>query len=233
MMVRVVIAIDGPAASGKGVIARALARHYGFAHLDTGLLYRALANLLINEGADEEFISEAQAVAGAKRLPTIVNLEQLEKNPNLRKERIGGVASRIAVYPKVRAELRALQRQFAIQPPGQAPGVVMEGRDIATVICPWAQVKLFIDASLETRSRRRLLEMSQDFQTVSEEEIRCSLAQRDRIDRGRDVAPLRQHKDALLLDTSKLDIKESIAQGILLVETQLREAAKQDSGTRG
>lgn len=231
MTTPVVIAIDGTAASGKGVIARALARHYGFAHLDTGLLYRALANRLINIGTCGESVSVEQAIAAARRMRTGMKLELLEQDPTLREEHIGTLASRIAAFAKVRAELRELQRQFATRPPNQAPGAVMEGRDIASVICPWAQVKLFIDASLEARSRRRFLELKQNIRPISEDEVRHSLEQRDLRDREREVAPLRQDKDALLLDTSNLDIKESIVQGILLVETRLREAAKQSQKT--
>lgn len=209
----VVIAIDGPAASGKGVIAQAVARHYRFAHLDTGLLYRAVGWLVL----DAPEFSETAAAAAARRL----RREGLEGIPRgesvLRQENVGAVASRVAAMGAVREELRELQREFAARPPGDAAGAVLEGRDIGTVVCPEAEVKLYVEASLEARARRRFLEMG----SAAESEIRASLEARDRRDRERSIAPLRRADTALLLDTSELSIQESISQAIAICATQL------------
>ena len=219
-----IIAIDGPAASGKGVIARAVAAHFGFAHLDTGLLYRALGYTL---RATPDF-SEADAVAAAKTMHGEGLAMLLGQEAILRQENVGALASRVAMLSRVRKELRAWQRQFAAHPPGDAAGAVLEGRDIATVICPEAQVKLYVDASLDARAQRRFLEMKRAAEAdgkpsvgISAAEIRTALEVRDRLDRQRNVAPLRRADSALLLDNSKLGIQESIARGIALVESRI------------
>ncbi len=223
----IVIAIDGPAASGKGTIAQAIAQHYNFAHLDTGLLYRAIANVLITNGTLDP--TAEQAVEAAKHIRDEIPLEQLESNTKLRNEKVSTTASVVAAIPQVREQLVLLQRNFAEHPPGNAAGVVMEGRDIATVICPWAQVQLYVDASLEARARRRFEEMAARAKTAgtkpifsSEQEILQILAERDKRDIQRSNAPLKKAQNALLLDTTKLDIKESIARSIDLVEARLR-----------
>lgn len=223
----IVIAIDGPAASGKGTIARAIAQHYNFAHLDTGLLYRAIANILItNETLDP---TTEQAVEVAKRIRDEIPLGQLEGDAKLRSEKVSTTASVVAAIPQVREQLVVLQRNFAKHPPNNAAGVVMEGRDIATVICPWAQVQLYVDASLEARARRRFEEMVARAKTTgtkpifsSEQEVLKILAKRDKRDTQRSNAPLKKAQNALLLDTTKLDIKESIARSIDLIEARLR-----------
>ncbi|WP_449043824.1 (d)CMP kinase [Paracoccus versutus] len=182
------IAIDGPAASGKGTIARALARHFGFAHLDTGLLYRAVGA----KGGDP--IAAARALAP----------EDLAR-PDLRSAEAGQAASRVAAIPEVRAALVEFQRRFA----RSQPGAVLDGRDIGTVICPEAELKLYVTASDEIRARRRALELGAD-----ETRILAELRERDARDAARAVAPMRPADDALLLDTSEMTIDEAVARAI-------------------
>lgn len=187
-----IIAIDGPAASGKGTIARALAAHFGFHHLDTGLLYRAV---------------------GAKGGDPVAAARTLEKTdlsrPDLRSAEAGQAASRIAAIPEVRAALLAFQHRFA----GQEPGAVLDGRDIGTVICPGAPVKLYVTASDQVRAQRRAAELGADpVQMLAE------LQERDRRDRERATAPLRPAEDAVVLDTSNLTITDAIAQAVAVVD---------------
>lgn len=182
------IAIDGPAASGKGTIARALARHFGFHHLDTGLLYRAVG------------VKGGDPVAAARAL----SAEDLARG-DLRSAEAGQAASRIAAIPEVRAALVDFQRDFA----RQEPGVVMDGRDIGTVICPGAELKLFVTASDAVRARRRAAELGAD-----EARILTELRERDARDAARDVSPMRQAEDAFLLDTSEMTIETAVAQAL-------------------
>ncbi|ABL71850.1 (d)CMP kinase [Paracoccus denitrificans] len=182
------IAIDGPAASGKGTIARALARHFGFAHLDTGLLYRAVGA----KGGDP--------VAAARALAP----EDLARD-DLRSAEAGQAASRVAAIPEVRAALVEFQRRFA----RSEPGAVLDGRDIGTVICPEAELKLYVTASDAVRARRRALELGAD-----EARILVELRERDARDAARDVAPMRPAEDALLLDTTEMSIDEAVARAI-------------------
>lgn len=187
-----VIAIDGPAASGKGTVARALARHFGFPHLDTGLLYRATG------------LRGGDPVAAARSL-TPADLAR----DDLRSAAAGQAASRIATIPEVRAALLAFQHRFA----AQEPGAVLDGRDIGTVICPDAPVKLYVVASDEVRAARRAVELGADpVQMLAE------LRERDRRDSDRAAAPLRPAADAVLIDTSNLAIEEAVAAAIAAVE---------------
>ncbi|WP_134679909.1 (d)CMP kinase [Paracoccus ravus] len=185
------IAIDGPAASGKGTIARALAGHFGFAHLDTGLLYRAVGA----KGGDP--------IAAARNLST-TDLDRRD----LRSAEAGQAASRVAAIPEVRAALIEFQRRFA----EAEPGAVLDGRDIGTVICPEADLKLYVTASDDVRARRRALELGAD-----EAKILLELRERDARDAARDVAPMRPAEDAVLLDTSALAIDEAVQIAIGLV----------------
>ena len=182
------IAIDGPAASGKGTIARALARHFGFSHLDTGLLYRAVGAL----GGDP--VAAAQALVP----------RDLARD-DLRTAAAGQAASRVAAIPEVRAALVDFQRRFALT----EPGAVLDGRDIGTVICPAANLKLYVTASDEVRARRRALELGADATATLSE-----LRERDARDAARDVAPMRPADDALLLDTSDMTIDDAVARAI-------------------
>lgn len=184
------IAIDGPAAAGKGTIARALATHFGFAHLDTGLLYRAVGVL----GGDP--------IAAARGLRP----EDIARD-GLRSAEAGQAASRVAAIPEVRAALVDFQRRFA----RNEPGAVLDGRDIGTVICPDAALKLYVTASDQVRARRRALELGAD-----EAEMLRQLRERDARDGARDVAPMRAAHDAIMLDTSAMAIDEAVARAIAL-----------------
>jgi cytidylate kinase len=205
-----VIAVDGPAASGKGTIARALARHFGLPHMDTGLLYRAVALNLMRMGGDpsNEF--------AATRACDIAQIDL--SDPELRSEAIGGIASRISTYPSVRAALLDRQRNFAAQP----GGAVLDGRDVGTVIAPSAQVKLFVTASPEVRAGRRLRELDSRGMHAHFDEILADIRSRDARDAEREAAPLQKAPDALTLDTSDLDPDQSAARAIAMVEDAMK-----------
>jgi cytidylate kinase len=211
---RVVIAVDGPAASGKGTIARALARHFGLPHMDTGTLYRAAALNLWRWGGDPS--SEFEAVRACEDLGS--NFE----DPELRSEPVSSIASRISVYPAVREALLERQRAFA----AQAAGAVLDGRDIGTVIAPAAEVKLFVTASEEVRAQRRVRELLERGMPAHFEDVLCDLRARDARDSGRDSAPLAKAPDAIELDTSHLDAAAAIDRAIALVEKRLADARK-------
>ena len=204
-----IIAVDGPTASGKGTIARALADHFRLPHLDTGLLYRAVGRQVALNGGDPD--DEADALAACD-FPT-----ELLEEPELRSEVTGGFASRVSVHPAVRKALFHRQRAFALQP----GGAVLDGRDIGTVIAPEADVKLFVTASVEARAKRRFLEMTEADRPAELLEITADLAARDHRDRNRAEAPLREADDAVVLDTSDLDRKAAITAAIALVESAL------------
>ena len=207
-----IIAVDGPAASGKGTIARALARHFDLPHLDTGLLYRAVALNLLRWGGDPE--SEFAAVRAC-------DFSQVDfADQELKSEAVGGVASRISAYPAVRAALLERQRAFAAQP----GGAVLDGRDIGTVIAPEADVKLYVTASVEARARRRWKEMQQRGEPHTLQDIEDDLRRRDQRDRTRAEAPLRAAEDAVVLDTSDLGPEQAISKAIELVEERLARA---------
>ena len=204
-----VIAVDGPAASGKGTIARALATRFKLPHMDTGLLYRAAALNLFRFGGDPGNEFEAMRACDL----TSVSLD----DPDLRSEIVGSIASRISAYPSVREQLLERQRRFA----GQRGGAVLDGRDIGTVIAPNAAVKLFVTASVEVRARRRLAELLSRGISAHLDDVVIDLKARDARDSGRSSAPLVQARDAELLDTSEMEIDEAIAAAIALVEKHL------------
>ncbi|HEV2818186.1 MAG TPA: (d)CMP kinase [Allosphingosinicella sp.] len=205
-----IVAVDGPAASGKGTIARALARHYRLPHMDTGLLYRATAlNLLLLGGDPESEFAAARAT----------DLSQIDfDDPELKSETVGGVASRISAYPLVREALLERQRRFA----AQAGGAVLDGRDIGTVIAPAADAKLFVTARPEIRAGRRVAELRARGLDVHFAEILADIRARDARDSGRDAAPLVMAADAILLDTSDLDVDAAAAAAIAAVEGRRR-----------
>ena len=207
-----VIAVDGPAASGTGTIARALARHFGLPHMDTGLLYRAVALNLFRFGGDPG--NELEAVRACDL--SVISFEDDE----LRSEVIGSYASRISAYPAVRAHLLERQRMFA----GQAGGAVLDGRDIGSVIAPDARLKLFVTASPDVRAKRRLAELIKRGMNVHYDEVLQDIRARDERDSGREVAPLVQADDALLLDTSTMDVEQAIAAALALVDAALRDS---------
>lgn len=204
-----IIAVDGPTASGKGTIARAIALHFGLPHLDTGLLYRAAGYRLRLNGGDPD--NEADALAACD-----FPLGMLEE-PELRSEMVGGLASRVSVHPAVRRALLERQRSFAHQP----GGAVLDGRDIGTVIAPEADAKLYVTASVDARAQRRFREMGETGYCVELKAIARDLAERDRRDSERAEAPLRAADDAILLDTSDLGREEAIAEAIRLVAEKL------------
>ena len=208
-----VVAIDGPAASGKGTVARRLAATLGFAHLDTGLLYRAVGLAVIEAGGNP---SDA---AAATRAAKALNLARLE-DPALRGDVAGSAASKVAAVPAVREALHAFQRNFAKSPPG-GRGAVLDGRDIATVICPDADVKLFITATPEIRARRRYLELASQGSAWTEREVLADIRTRDERDMSRPVAPLARSADAHLLDTSDLDIETAVGRALSIVRAAL------------
>jgi cytidylate kinase len=213
-----VIAVDGPAASGKGTIARALARRLRLPHMDTGLLYRAVALNLWRWGGDPG--NEFEAVRAAQELGFD------HEDPELRSEPVSKIASSISAYPAVRAALLERQQDFAQQP----GGAVLDGRDIGTVIAPDADVKLFVTASPEVRAERRMKELSERGMNAHYEEVLADIHARDDRDTHRAAAPLRQAEDAMLLDTSDLDVSDAIAAALKLVEDRIRDrrAAHED-----
>lgn len=204
------IAVDGPAASGKGTIARALGRHFGVPHLDTGALYRVVALSALRAGLE---LTDGPAV-GAKA--AALDLSLLE-DPELRGAQTGEAASRVSALPEVRAALLAFQKAFAAQP----GGAVLDGRDIGTVIAPEAQAKLFVTAAPEIRAHRRYIELTSAGRDVSEERVLADIVARDARDMGRADAPLRQAADADLLDTSELDIAAAVRRAVELISRQL------------
>lgn len=201
-----IIAVDGPAASGKGTIARALARHYNLPHLDTGLLYRAVAATVLRAGLDPASETDATASCGFE--------DALLDDPWLRTDEVGKVASVVSAHPSVRAALLERQRKFAQQP----GGAVLDGRDIGTVIAPDADVKLFVKATPTIRAQRRHLELRKQGANVSLDKVLADIRARDERDSHRSEAPLRQAEDAELLDTSFLSVDAAIQRAIALVE---------------
>ena len=218
MTTPVVIAIDGPGASGKGTLARRLAAHLGYVYLDTGAMYRAVALQLLRSGADPA--DPAAALRAAQNLDT-----GLLDDPQLRTDRVGAAASRVAAYDDVRQALMVFQRGFATNPPGNAPGAVLDGRDIGTIICPEAQVKLFVTASPEARARRRYLELQARGEAATEADVLASLQTRDDRDRTRAAAPLRPALDAHLLDTTNLSIDDAFAVALAAISGKLAPGA--------
>lgn len=207
-----VIAIDGTFASGKGTLGKALAAHYGLAYLDTGKLYRATAKRVLDSGGD--VMNEADGEAAAKRL----SLDDL-LDPILKSGPIGAAASKVSVHPAVRAALFDFQRNFA------AKGAVLDGRDIGTVICPDADVKLYVTASPETRAHRRHAELTGYGEELSFEEVLAQLIERDTRDSTRATAPLKPAEDAHLLDTTGLTIDEVLAAAIRLCDAVFQSGA--------
>jgi cytidylate kinase len=204
-----VIAVDGPAASGKGTIARALAKHFSLPHMDTGLLYRAVALNLWRWGGDPNNEFEALRACGELGLDP--------DDPELRSEPVSRIASRISAYPSVRTALLERQQEFA----GQPGGAVLDGRDIGTVIAPRATVKLFVTATPEVRAQRRVRELMSRGMPAHYDDVLIDIRARDERDSGRDVAPLKQASDAILLDTSELDVDAAVTAAIQLVEYRL------------
>jgi cytidylate kinase len=202
-----IIAIDGPAASGKGTIGKRVAIHFGLRHLDTGLIYRAVAKALLDGGHSPDDVVHAVEAARA------LDPAQFD-NDALKSHAVGEAASITSAIPDVRAALLAFQRDFA----GMPPGAVLDGRDIGTIICPQADVKIFVTASPEERARRRAAELRVQGEMVDEAAVLADILRRDQRDRTRAVAPLKPAIDAHVLDTTALDIEQAIAAAIDIVE---------------
>ena len=199
------VAIDGPAAAGKGTISKAVAAHFGFAHLDTGLLYRAVG---------------ARVMAGEDAVSSAKSLTPMDLSGDLRTAEIAQAASRVAVIPEVRHALVTFQQDFA----RRSGGAVLDGRDIGTVICPEAEVKIYVTASAQVRAERRFLELSAKDETVTRAQVLADVEARDARDSGRDTAPLKPAQDAVLLDTSLLAIDAAVDQAIALISKVYRPA---------
>jgi len=217
--VSIVIAVDGTAASGKGTLAKRLARHFNFAHMDSGALYRLTALAVLEQQGDPA--NEADAVKGART----IDLSRAG-DPKIRSDVIGKASSQVAAIPAVRQALFAFQKSFLAQPPGQSSGAVMDGRDIGTVIAPDATAKLFIDAKPEVRAHRRRLELKSLGIDRLEADLLAEIMARDQADRNRAVSPLKQAPDASLLDTSTLGIDAAFAAALALVEPKVTRALK-------
>ncbi len=199
-----IVAIDGPAAAGKGTLARRIAEALGYHHLDTGLLYRAVGVLTVQRGQTPQAAAQSLVPDDLKR-------------PDLRGEAAGQAASKVAAIPEVRAALLDFQRRFAEQP----PGAVLDGRDIGTVICPDAEVKLYVTASVEKRAERRVKELLAKGESVIAERVLQDLKDRDARDSARDVAPMATAPDAILLDTSDLDADAAFEAALAIVRRKM------------
>ena len=209
-----IIAIDGPAASGKGTLGKRLAAHYGLRHLDTGLLYRAVAKAVLDAGDRPD--DPVRAAAAAQTLdPTTFD------EAALKGQQVGEAASVVSAIEDVRAALREFQKTFAAAP----PGAVLDGRDIGTVICPDADVKIFVTAAPQVRARRRTLEFRRAGLNVDESDILADILRRDERDTGRATSPLKQAPDAHLLDTSDMDI-DAVFDAALAIVERARTAAR-------
>ena len=206
-----IIAIDGPAASGKGTLGKRLAAHYGLRHLDTGLLYRAVAKTVHDAGHALDDVP--RAVAAARQLDP----SQFDE-ATLKAHALADAASVVSAIPQVRDALLTLQRSFAAAP----PGAVLDGRDIGTVICPHADAKIFVTATPEVRARRRAAEMRAAGAAVDDREVLADILRRDQRDSTRSAAPLKRAPDAVLLDTTALGIEAAVAAAIAIVEAAQR-----------
>ncbi len=210
-----IIAIDGPAASGKGTLGKRVAAYYGLAHLDTGKLYRAVARDTLAAAGDPRDVRAALAAAKALNPVTLTDA-------GLYNGKIGEAASLVAAHPEVREVLLAYQRTFA----RRKEGAVLDGRDIGTVICPDADVKLFVTARPEERARRRYLELRQNGSPTTEAEVLADIRRRDERDQNRPAAPLRMAEDAVLLDTTNLDIDAAFKAAIELIDAAMGHAGQ-------
>ena len=206
-----IIAIDGPAAAGKGTLARRLARHFGLALMDTGLIYRAVGMNMVRAGLDPD---DAETAADTARRLEPGDLEA----GDLRSDQAADAASRVSAIPAVRSALLEFQRRFAGQPPAGAAGAVLDGRDIGTVVCPDADVKLFVTASPEVRAERRLKELQDRGLDAIYARVLEDMRERDARDSARDVSPLEPAADAILLDTSGLDADQVFGRALELIE---------------
>ena len=215
------IAVDGPAASGKGTLAKKLAAHFDFAYLDSGALYRATALSVLQAGGAPD--NEQDAVQAAETL-NMARLDEAEFAAALRTAEIGRAASLVAAMPRVRTAILAAQRDFAAIPPDGKAGAVLDGRDIGTIVCPDAAAKLFITAQAEIRATRRHKELKSQDPTISFETVLADIKTRDERDASRATAPMKQAEDAALLDSSDLSIEEAFTAALALVERKINRS---------
>ena len=218
MIAPFIIAIDGPAASGKGTLSKRLAADFGFAHLDTGALYRAVGLSVLCAGGDP-----ADSAAGLRAAQALALDDRILGDPALRGDEAAQAASKVAAMPEVRAALLAFQRDFAARPPG-GRGAVLDGRDIGTVVCPEARAKLFITASVEVRAERRVRELRQAGHDVIVATVLEDMRARDERDSRRAVAPLVPAVDAFVLDTSALDADQAFAAALTFIRLKIAPA---------
>ena len=206
-----IIAIDGPSASGKGTLARRLAEHFNFAHLDTGKIYRAVGLEVIRNGGD--ILNSVDALTAAKLLkPSAL------KDIELIGDEAAAAASRVATMPAVRAALLEFQREFAAEPPHDAKGAILDGRDIGTVVCPKAAIKLFVTANVNVRAKRRHKELLERGERSIYSRVLNDLRERDKRDSSRDIAPLEPAVGAFILDTSDLNAEQTFNTALLEIE---------------
>tara|TARA_B110000971_G_C20033230_1_gene512622 strand:+ start:552 stop:1223 length:672 start_codon:yes stop_codon:yes gene_type:complete len=209
-----IIAVDGPAASGKGTLARRLAAHFDYAYLDTGALYRAVALTVLTKGQDP---ANTKAAVDAAQNLDMAQLDEPDFARNLRTAETGLAASIVAAEPDVRAAILTAQRHFGETPPGGKQGAILDGRDIGTVVCPDADAKLFITAQAQVRAERRWKELVVQDTSLTLANVLADIEARDARDAGRAIAPMKKARDAHLLDTSDLSIEEAFAAALALV----------------
>ncbi len=218
-----VIAIDGPAASGKGTLARRLADQLNFARLDTGLLYRATGLEVLRQNGDPT--DSKTAVAAAHRVAANLSDADYLSDPALRGEATSSAASQVSQHPSVRSALLSIQRDFATNPPGNADGAILDGRDIGTVICPNADIKFYVTAELKERTRRRHTELMNKMDNPPDfERVYAEMAARDNRDKNRETAPLRPANDAIIIDTTNMDIDQVVDEAMATIHAQLPQS---------
>jgi cytidylate kinase len=216
-----VIAIDGPSASGKGTIAKKLAAHFGFAWLDTGLLYRAVGLAVLRAGGDP---SDPKAAERAALALNASGIDAALADPALRENQASAAASKVAAIPAVRAALLEFQKNFCAEPPDGKPGAVLDGRDIGTVIAPHAAVKIFVTASIEVRGERRFKELQTKGEKITYAAVLADMKERDARDASRPIAPTKPAKDAILLDTSNMTTDQAFAEALEIAKKTLSRA---------
>lgn len=213
-----IIAIDGPSASGKGTLARRLADYFGFAHLDTGLLYRAVGYAVLRAGQDPNDAKAAEKAALELNPSTLI---ALAIDPALRQDNVSVAASKVAALPAVRAALLKFQQDFCKAPPFGKKGAVLDGRDIGTVIAPNAAVKIYVTASAEIRSERRFKELQTRGENATYAAVLADMKERDARDAGRSAAPAKPADDAVILDTTTMTADEAFAEAVRLAQSKL------------
>lgn len=223
---KVVIAVDGPAASGKGTLAKMIAERLGYAFLDTGALYRAVGLATLELGGNPSNVDDVlPALAIVKRNLT----PELLANPALRNPDVAQAASQVAALPEVRIDLLDYQRSFAKNPPGDVGGAVLDGRDIGTVVCPDADIKFFVTASPEERARRRFEELKHRFSDMTFEKVLLDIQQRDQRDSSRKVAPTAAATDAYVLETTKLSPAQGLEEAVAVIQSRFIAATQADN----